>query len=1318
MNLRKLGKALLFAAAGLAASIALLLLGMKLALDRAPRYQSQIKDWVYRQSGYHIAFAAVSPQFRWYGPELYLSRLELRSHDDLRVLARATGGRVGLDLWQLLRNGKLFALRVELDSPDIVIDRLGPSKFALASEIVLDGESQAPGALTLNDLPAGALVMRKGSVSLRNWNAELPRLDLREVDLDLSRVHDELEARLSSRLPAVLGGHLSFTGALQGSGRLDTLRWSTSASADGVSFPGWRRLLPEYLERLDAGTGAFRTEAHGEGGTLERMDLDFGAQGVVTKLSDWANTRMDEVSADLSLIHSGNRWTLEGRRVRAQRGGRRDPNSEFDVTWRDNESGMLELEAQADYLRAEALLPLVGLMPQKDVRDRLRELAPTGEWMDMRFALRRRSVADSWGFEAHARFREVGFAPVGHSPGLRGLSGELAGNERSGHVILDSDTGVFNWPNQFPQSISLPLLKTSMYWRRDAKELLVATSDLELHTRDVTVHGKIAWHQPNDGASAVLTMADTIDNGNVAAAHLYFPRELMAPEALQWLDRAFVAGHVSHGDAVFNGPVSRYPFREGGGLFLIRFRADHMVLDYQPGWPRIENLAVLAEFRNQGLDLKVSNAELGQLKVESAQARFADFGNSELEVHAAARGDASAALHYLAATPLDAMAEHAFSGVEAKGDLKTQVDLFFPFQEFDKRRVLVHLDLDGVSLNQTGSALAATELTGGADIDGAQVVRADIRGRALGGAVQVTARAPRNPQSLRTNLEFRGTATGEALRSLLSLPARVDIGGQTDYRAVLRMNPEPSRERTLNVSTSLVGLDLKLPAPLAKAASTAMPTTVAIQWPANGGEEIHLNLGSVLRGAVVLDSDSNGTKLGRAALTFGDGDPAFSDAQTIDVGGSIGELDLAGWVDLLGGSTGGAGGAGATGGGKGSKGLAAYFRAATFKAAKVDYLGLSFSDVSVAISEANGGWRIVAGGPNVAGTIQLPGTQDPSAPWDLQFERLKFTEAPDKPPGDAQPGAAGRAAAAKKIDPRAIPAIEFHAAELAWDDRQFGDVRATIRKVDDGVILEQLTATGASWSANAVGQWRGQDGGTSRITGTISSTDVGGTLKELGFAAVLQAKTGHVEFDMTWPGAPSGDALASATGRVQVTLENGQIVGLKPGAGRLLGLASLAELRRRLALDFSDLTDKGFAFDNAHGDFDLSDGSARTEDVLVKGPAAEIGLIGRVGLKNHDYDQTAVVTGNVSSTLPLAAFAAGPVVGGAVWLFTQVFKQPLKGLARGYYRITGSWDNPTVERIKSAEASAASAEAPPEVGKGAGNDAPQGTAPGSLKEKQ
>jgi len=233
-----------------------------------------------------------------------------------------------------------------------------------------------------------------------------------------------------------------------------------------------------------------------------------------------------------------------------------------------------------------------------------------------------------------------------------------------------------------------------------------------------------------------------------------------------------------------------------------------------------------------------------------------------------------------------------------------------------------------------------------------------------------------------------------------------------------------------------------------------------------------------------------------------------------------------------------------------------------------------------------------------------------------------------------------------------------------------------------------------SFAVNADGEWRGKDAGIARITGALTSTDVQSTLRDLGYADVMQAKSGKMDFDLTWAGAPTAAAVAEASGHVQLSFDKGQVTGLKPGAGRVLGLASIAALPRRLSLDFSDLTDKGLAFDTVRGDFKLHEGSAYTDNVLLKGPAAEIGLIGTVDLKNKLYDQTAVVTGNYTSSLPVAALVAGPVVAGAVLLFTQVFKQPLKGLARGYYRITGPWDNPNVERIKSAEAAAATAEAP------------------------
>jgi uncharacterized protein (TIGR02099 family) len=965
------------------------------------------------------------------------------------------------------------------------------------------------------------------------------------------------------------------------------------------------------------------------------------------------------------------------------RSGRRDPDSQFDASWRMSDVGLLELSAHASYLRADAFLPLTGLLPHKDVRERLRDIAPTGEWTDTSIAMARDTATDPWRLQIQAKFRDVGFAPVGRAPGVRGLTGTIAGNERGGQVTIDTRTAVFSWPEQFPQPVDLEMLKATVYWKRSNDDLLVATPDWSMKNRDATVHGKVAWVQPADGSSPVLTLFSSVENGNVADTRNYFPRALIAPPALAWLDRAFVAGHLSKADVVLRGPIRHFPFRDGSGLFLARCALDRVTLDYGDGWPRVENLAARAEFRNEGLTMRLLSGRVANIAVDSADARFADFKTGELEIHIGAGGDAGDALTFLRATPLDASAEHAFSAVEAKGSMQAKVELFLPFKDFVNRRVLVHGHLDDVTLNRAGSTVTAANINGDFDIDGAQVAHADIRGRVLGGTFQMQARAPRNRPLTRTQLEFHGTLSGDALRAALALPASLSIDGQTDWRATLRMAPEPNRERSLRVSSTLVGLEMKLPAPLDKPADTPMPSWFAVQWPAAGGPQGQLALGSVVSGAYALVSDANGMHLAHVALTFGSGESSASDTQIFNVGGSVARLDLAGWLKL-------------NPHDNGAKPLSDYLRAASLQVAELDYLGLAFRDVSVKLSVAEGALHVAVGGPNVAGTIIVPSASDSIEPWNLEFERLHFDVAADpEPEAGADANNHKRGNASNLGDPHGIPAINFHAADLTWGERQFGDVQATLIKLDDGIGLNQLNITSAHFNVSAKGEWRGKDAGSGRVEGTLTSSDVQDTLKALGYAEVIDAKSGRMDFDLSWVGAPTDEALSEATGHVQLALDKGQIVGLKPGAGRVLGLASVAALPRRLALDFSDLTDKGLAFDTVRADFDLREGSAYTDNVLVKGPAAEIGLIGRVGLKNKDYDQTAVVTGNLgSSPLPLAGFVGGPVPGLAVLLFTQVFKQPLKGLARGYYRITGSWENPTVERIKGAGAAAATAEAP------------------------
>jgi uncharacterized protein (TIGR02099 family) len=1281
MILRKAGRVLLEILAGVVALVLLLLVAVKVTLDRAPRYQAQIKEWVHAQTGYHIGFEHVSPAFRWYGPELYFERLELRSKDDQRVLARAHGGRVAADIWQLIRNGKLLAGRIEIDSPDITVARLGPNRFAVASEIELGGDSPSSGTWSLDDLPAGNVSILHAALTLQDWNAALPQLTLRDVNLDLRRDDRGLRARFTSILPPALGGTVSFSATANGRGDVQTAAWKALVRARGISFLGWHEFLPEYLSGLDGGNGSFEMTVEGRGRSLDRADFDFAAIGVATKLADGPMAKFDQMNGSLTLLHSGNVWQLAGRHVRAARS---DPESAFDVTWRGTEAGVLDVSASATYLRAETLLPLTGFLPQPEIRALLHDIAPTGEWTDSAVTMQRAGAADPWALQVRAKFHDAGFAPVRKAPGFRGLSGSIAGTEAGGHVFIEGTKAVFNWPTQIPQPVEVPVLNLNLYWKRDADGLLVAASGWQAKTHDAGMHGKFSWLQPADGSSPVMTLVTTIENGNVVNAHNYFPRGLLPPNTLNWLNRAFISGHLSRADALIQGPMRHFPFRDGSGIFLARAAIDGMTLDYSDGWPAAQNVSTLVEFRNEGMSARMQSGRIGDLVLNSVEAKFPDFASGELRIHATGKGDASSALTFLRATPLEVTTDHVFSKADMSGSLNCNVDLFLPFKDFAHRRVLVHGVLDGATANMVGTQTKATEVTGDFDVDNGQISHADLHGQILGGPFQMTARVPRNRPLSRTQLEFRGTLSADALHETMSLPQSVVIRGQTDWRGVLRIAPEPARERSLRLSSSMAGFELQLPAPLNKPSGTPLPSSLEIQWPASGGPQGRVSLGSVVSGTYALDSDAEGLHLARAALQFGTGEAAAGGSQVVNVGGSVERVDLAGWLKL---ST----------PDKNAKPLSYYLRDAKLDVAELDYLGLAFRDVSLNLTVSDASWRVAVSGPNVTGSITAPSAPGSTEAWNLQFDQLRFDVA-DRDATAADTGQPMATAAAKASgDPHGIPPINFHAAQLIWGERKFGDVQATLTKLDDGISLKQLSVAGPSFNATLRGEWRGKDAGTCRIQGSLTSTDVQNTLKELGYADVIQAKSGKMEFDLSWEGAPTAEAVAQTAGHVQLALDKGQVTGLKPGAGRLLGLGSIAALPRRLALDFSDVTDKGLAFDTVRGDFDLREGNAFTENVLLKGPAAEIGLIGRVGLKNKDYDQTAVVTGNLGSSLsiPVAGgLVAGPIGVAAVLLFQQVFKQPLKGLARGYYRITGSWDNPTVERIKSAEAAAATAEAP------------------------
>jgi len=164
-----------------------------------------------------------------------------------------------------------------------------------------------------------------------------------------------------------------------------------------------------------------------------------------------------------------------------------------------------------------------------------------------------------------------------------------------------------------------------------------------------------------------------------------------------------------------------------------------------------------------------------------------------------------------------------------------------------------------------------------------------------------------------------------------------------------------------------------------------------------------------------------------------------------------------------------------------------------------DYLGLAFRMCRWPRSD-RGSWRISVGGPNVIGTITLPSARD-RRPWNLQFDRLRSMSrtlaASERGEPRGEPGAAP--------DAMALPTAQHTGDQISRDRTHLG--RTPVRrydrdtgKIDDGVALKQLTVTGPNLNVSAHGDWRGKNEGIGRIQGTLASTDVQSTLKELGYA--------------------------------------------------------------------------------------------------------------------------------------------------------------------------------------------------------------------------
>ena len=1281
---RWLGYGLLFALIG----VALLVAVASQLLPLVHRHPDAIARWLSERSGQALSFTTSEAYWTRRGPLFVVDGLRVGTGDTALDIGRAellvniyAGLLPGQSLTELRLRGIPIALRRDLDGRWSVSGLHGrPAGGGLA-------QLEALGVLAVED------AQLQLSDARRQVELSIPRIDIR-ARVAGGRLHAGAVAY------AHAGGPLHVVVDVD----LERVDGRLYVGGDGLALAQWTGALGAAGTRLVAGAGDLQLWA-----TLDRGDIaSVQVEAALDRLRLAGDAPVGDAAAPPQFALDGlalsgrwlrgdapDRWRLDLARLRLASDGDAAPVV-ADGIGLHRDGSQWRLSAPLLPLTLPARLAVLPDVLPAGLRARLGQAAPEGALRDVAF------VRDGERWSAVARMEGVAWQADAAYPGVSGLAGRLLADERGLRVDFAPTPVRVAWPGAFRQPFELRLGGGLAIWPQwpeapqsaDADavapsgEAAAALDDVSGHPADTAEPEAVAdavpaprrpdWHiaavdlslrGPDwsalfggglllEAGERLPTLDLAVEVGAapvVASKQFWFVRK-MTPPTVRWLDTALQGGTVLGGRAVFSGSLADWPFDNRRGVFLAEAHVADARVAFHPDWPVAEGVDAVVRFVNNGLEFESVSGRLLDSVTAAGTGAIPSFRDPRLILDLQGGGSGPDLLALLLSSPVRARYGEALAGVRIGGRGDAQVHLDVPL-----KASLGPLDLAGtVDLQQADLEDSQRDLR----FDGAQGrVRFSEDGFSAD-ALQV-----RYGEAPATLALAAGAYTGEpgnafeaSLRGRLPVQALLDRAPELDWLRpyldgapawdIAVSVPREGRQR-LRLRSDLDGLAIGLPAPLRKAADAPMPLDLQLDLPPRSGAlDLHLGHLMHLRGHWP-DGDALAAHLG-----FGGGDGAPLPAQGIEVGGQVPVLDAVGWAGLA------AGGRG--------EGLA--LGRIALDVAQLDVAGRVFHDTRVAVLETPAGRRIELDGPALAGSVELPALallgQDGIA---ATFQRLHWPAGRD----DGPPLGAG-------VLPSSLPPLRLQVDDLRAAGLRFGAVTLRTHPTPEGLHVEQARADGPLMRVQAQGDWQ-VIGGRERSSFGLQfeSDDLGALLAEAGFGGLIDRGPTKATLDATWPGSPAAFALQSLDGTVALDVGKGRVRDVDPGAGRVLGLFSLTELPRRLALDFRDFFESGLAFNTIRGRFVLDGGNAFTEDLDIEGPAASIRIRGRTGLKARDYDQTIEVLPRASGVLTVVGAIAGGPAGAAIGAVAQAaLQQPLGQMTRTLYRVHGGWAEPQLDVLE------------------------------------
>lgn len=1236
------------------------------------RYHDQIESVVAYAIGQKVEVGRISAD--WNGLRPRLSFSDTRIFDPQGQVALSLPHVENVVGWSSLLTGELRLYSLEIEAPDLLIRRDLQGQMFVAGMPLSSGESSG----NLSDwlLHQSHVEIRQGRLTWLDEQRQAPALTLNNVAFSIENGFFEHRFSVKAVPPEALSGPMEVRGNFQGSSFSDLKGWAGElfVQLDYADVGAWKTwvALPRVFRK---GKGALRAWVAVDQGRVQQVTADVSLGGVQTRLTE------DLPVLDLQKLHGRIGW--------------RELGQGFEVTTRNlvmRTGNGFSLKPTDFYLRLQPLAD--GHIAGGEVRTNavdigslgsLLEFLPLGEGLKQQWAAldprgRLADVMLVWQeaadrklrYEIRGKFDNLAVRHVGRVPGFTGLSGQVDGRDSGGSLVINSRTAKLDAPEYFSEVLAFDKLGGQIGWQRDASGWQIKLNNAEVANDDMegNLYGTFQLAQGN---IPIADLTAHLNRARVEHVARYIPLHTIGDDAHAWLRTGLQDGHAEQVQVRLRGDLRDFPFAQHGeGVFKVQARIRDAVVDFLKPWPRIERGDVDFSMDGGKIEARVNSAVTQGINIQKAVVTIPDMLDKDirLRVRGEVYDDTANALAYIRKSPVRGFLSGLTDDARATGKGRLNLFLDIPLMRSAETKLQgsYHFDHNDFQLEP----YIPTFETFSGDLSFTEsAVYAHGSGQVLGGAATLSASTDANGI---IGVHLSGHSNVDAWRKVNNVPLAGYFQGGADWRADVEV-----RGSLVNVAvhSDLAGMTSNLPSPFNKNKGELVPLHFEMKGVTPKQDNITIRCGKLVNAQLQQLQGSDGVwRIARGNIVLGDSGKPTANRDGIWISGTLPYLSMEGWQDV---SFGDVSLLPATA----STGEMPKIAGVSLEIGTLAGFGVGMNGLHVGGFNRDGALSLQIQSRDANGDVLWQ--PDGQGKLSIHFKTLSLVEMAEKPGMVA--GQSERTTSPSRRE-MAVPEIEASVDHLNFKGRQLGKLDFMLARHDENVQLKYLHLTNPDASLSADGQWDMTADRTSANL-KLAIADAGKILARSGYPDSVQGGSGTLESKLVWQGSPMACNLRSLDGSLRLNSGKGRFLKVNLGAGKLLGVMSLQALPKRVALDFTDIFSEGFQFDSINGNAQIVHGILMTNDFNLAGSTGRVTMKGQVNLNDETQNLHVSVLPNIGDSVSLLAYVGGPVVGTGVLLANKLLRDPLDKLVSFDYNVTGSWEDPKVEKAGQSKPEAA-----------------------------